>query len=148
MPRKIEKTVPAQTATPPPAKRKADPIIIIRPMPLRSKPTVTTAPVARPKVDLVALAKKSLALQEQHTKTPVTKDGFGRTVKKTPAKVVRYIVECDDGTALYAEGEHADVIYRYIQECEQLCNVQGLAYYGGPGMERITRAQLLERVAR
>jgi len=119
------------------------------PKKLLKKPTIPTlvptpgrdVPPSRPKVDLVALAKRSLALRDQHAK-PATRDGFGQ-VKKTPSKVLRYIVECDDGTALFAEGEHADVIYRYIQECEQICNVQGLAYYGGPGMKRITRDQLL-----
>ena len=129
MPRKVQKTVPSQTATPVQKHRKADPIIIIK-----------------PRIDLVALAKKSLALQTQHAKTPRT--GFGQPVKSAPVKIVRYILECDDGMALYAEGKHADVIYRYIQECEQICNVQGLAHYGGPGMERISKADVLTRLTR
>jgi hypothetical protein len=128
MPRKVQKQALVPKATPQTI-RDADPIIKIK-----------------PKVDLVKLAQKSLALQAQHTKTPRT--GFGQPVKPAPTKIVRYILECDDGMALYAEGKHADVIYRYIQECEQICNVQGLAHYGGPGMERISRADALARMAR
>lgn len=103
----------------------------------RKAPTVApTAPVTPPrqKVDLVALAKRSQALRDQHINTPL--------VAKKPAKAIRYIIEYDDGTVLYAEHEHADVLYRYAQECEQLCNVQGLAYYDGPAMQRLTREDL------
>jgi hypothetical protein len=129
MPPRVQKKLPPRKATPLPAKLKADPIIKIK-----------------PRVDLVALAKKSLDLRTQHTKS--TRTGFGQPVKPAPVKVIRYILECDDGTALYAEGHHADVLYRYIQECEQLCNVQGLAHYGGPGMERISKADVLIRLTR
>jgi hypothetical protein len=103
-------------------------------------------PPSRPKVDLVALAKRSLALREQHTNPRGSRDGFGRSIKAVPATVVRYSVEFEDGTALSAAGEHADVIYRYIQECERLCGVHGFVFYEGPGMETLTRAQLLDRM--
>ena len=110
-----------------------------------ASPNVPEAPPARPRVNLVELAKRSLSLRDQHA-APVTRDGAGRPTKAPPAKVVGYAVAFDDGTALFAEGEHADVVYRYIQECEQLCNVQGLAYYGGPGMHRISHEELLAKL--
>lgn len=98
---------------------------------------------APPKVNLVELAKRSLALREQHASKV---DGYGRPVAPKPTKAVRYMVQFDDGTCLYADGELADVLFRYVQECEQICTVQGLAYYDGPGMEKIPFGELLARL--
>lgn len=109
----------------------------------RTPPPPRPAPLTptRSRPNLVELAKKSLALREQHA---AKKDGFGRPLgeKPTPAAATRYLIQFDDGTILHAEGAHAAVIYRFISECEQICHVQGLAYYGGPGMHKITLDQL------
>jgi hypothetical protein len=131
--------------TRPKAARPAAPKLGPRAVPdLPARPTPPPArelPPSRPKVNLVDLARQSMALRDQH----VRRDGVGRPV--APPKVaVRYIVEFNDGSILLAEGEQADVTFRYIQECEHICATQGLAYYDGPGMKTVTRAQLLERL--
>jgi hypothetical protein len=46
-------------------------------------------------------------------------------------------VELDDGTALVATGEHADLIYKYLQECEKICATNQSVCFLAPALERV-----------
>jgi hypothetical protein len=52
-------------------------------------------------------------------------------------KAVSYRVELDDGTALVATGEHADLIYKYLQECEKICATNQSVCFLAPALERV-----------
>lgn len=54
----------------------------------------------------------------------------------TDLKAVDYVITLDDGSALRATGEHADLIYRYLTECEKHCSEQQLVNYLGPSLTR------------
>ena len=43
-----------------------------------------------------------------------------------------------DGTVLHATGKHADVMVRFSNECQEICQTQGLAAYNGPPLTHYT----------
>jgi hypothetical protein len=51
-------------------------------------------------------------------------------------KAVSYAITLDDGSVLKATGEHADLIYRYLTQCEKFCAEQQLVNYLGPSLSR------------
>lgn len=51
-------------------------------------------------------------------------------------KAVEYRILLDDGTYLIAKGPHADLIYRYLNECEKHCAENQLVNYLGPSLAR------------
>jgi len=101
---------------------------------------ITDAPTPRPRPasDAVSnLAKKVMAMQQQ--KAPQKVDGFGKPQEQV--RVAEYLIKLEDGTVLCAEGKHADVIARFVEECQNICIGQGLAYYGGPPLTRYSAEQ-------
>ena len=61
--------------------------------------------------------------------------------------IVEFKVVLSDGTVLYAEGKHADVMVRFSNECQEICQTQGLAAYNGPPLTHYTAAELATRNA-
>lgn len=51
-------------------------------------------------------------------------------------KAVDYAVTLEDGSVLRAKGEHADLIFRYLNECERHCAEHQLINYLGPSLAR------------
>lgn len=51
-------------------------------------------------------------------------------------KAVDYVITLDDGTFLRATGEHADLIFKYLSECERFCAQQQMINYLGPSLSR------------
>ena len=116
----------------------------VKAKPAPAKTTAKTEPAAAPEVvspqapkftagDLV---RKALQLRQQHTlnaPVPTTE------VPKGPKPmIVEFKVVLSDGTVLHAEGKHADVMVRFSNECQEICQTQGLAAYNGPPMTRYT----------
>ena len=52
--------------------------------------------------------------------------------------IVEFKVVLSDGTVLHAEGKHADVMVRFSNECQEICQTQGLAAYNGPPLTHYT----------
>jgi hypothetical protein len=67
-----------------------------------------------------------------------TVDGFGKPVTTVKPTIVEFKVVLSDDTVLHAVGEHADVMVRFSDECQNICQTQGLAAYNGPPMTRYT----------
>lgn len=87
-----------------------------------------------PPVKKIALPPKPVI----KTKKPVVPSG---PPPKSPAdlqnlKVTEYRITLEDGTYLMAKGEHADLIYRYLSECEKHCAEHQLVNYLGPSLSR------------
>ena len=116
----------------------------VKAKPAPAKPTAKTEPVAAPEVvapqtpkftagDLV---RKALQLRQQHTlNAPVPTTEVPKGPKPT---IVEFKVVLSDGTVLHATGKHADVMVRFSNECQEICQTQGLAAYNGPPMTRYT----------
>jgi hypothetical protein len=51
-------------------------------------------------------------------------------------KAISYVITLDDGTSLQAKGEHADLIFKYLSECERFCAQQQMINYLGPSLSR------------
>jgi hypothetical protein len=51
-------------------------------------------------------------------------------------KAIRYEITLDDGSSLRAEGEHANLIFQYLSECEKTCAQHGTVTYLGPSLAR------------
>lgn len=51
---------------------------------------------------------------------------------------VGYRITLSDGTYLRAEGELADLIYRYLTECEKFCALEQKINYVGPSFSRFS----------
>lgn len=85
------------------------------------------------------LERRSQALKQAAAKV----DGYGRPIAKQidPNAAATYQITFNNGTVLYAEGEHAEVMFKFIQECEQICSTQGLAHYEGPPFLRFSKEQ-------
>lgn len=120
------------------AARPQTPPVEIKPVAKVIPITEAPAPRPRPASDAVSnLAKKVMAMQQQ--RSPQKVDGFGKP--KASAQVAEYLIKLEDGTVLHAEGKHADVIARFVEECQNICIGQGLAYYGGPPLTRYSAEQ-------
>lgn len=62
-------------------------------------------------------------------------------VVKDPAnirglKAVDYTIKLDDGTYLNATGEHADVLFRYLAECERIATTSMMVNLEAPSFQR------------
>jgi len=82
--------------------------------------------------DVSNLAKKVMASARQ---------GSGKASEDLPKKrllVLEYIIKLEDGSVLYAEGKHADVLVQFLQECENVSTNQNFAMYTGPALESYT----------
>lgn len=51
-------------------------------------------------------------------------------------KAIEYKITLEDGTSLVASGEHANLIYDYLTECERTCAQAQLVHYLGPSLIR------------
>ena len=108
------------------------------------KPTAKTEPAAAPtivapqapKFTAGDLVRKALQLRQQHTlNAPAPTTEVPKGSKPT---IVEFKVTLSDGTVLHATGKHADVMVRFSNECQEICQTQGLAAYNGPPLTRYT----------
>ena len=114
------------------------------------KRTAKTEPAAAPVVEAPKpqkftsgdLVRKALQLQQQHTlRDPVpTGEALGTSRGPKPT-IVEFKVTLSDGTVLHATGKHADVMVRFSNECQEICQTQGLAAYNGPPLTRYSAAE-------
>jgi len=130
---------------PPRKNQSKNPTVKAKPAP--AKPTAKTEPAAAPEVvapqapkftagDLV---RKALQLRQQHTLNAPAGTGEALGAPKDPKPtIVEFKVTLSDGTVLHATGKHADVMVRFSNECQEICQTQGLAAYNGPPMTRYT----------
>ena len=110
------------------------------------KPTAKTEPAAAPavvapqapKFTAGDLVRKALQLRQQHTLNAPAPTGELRCQKGPKPTIVEFKVVLSDGTVLHATGKHADVMVRFSNECQEICQTQGLAAYNGPPMTRYT----------
>jgi hypothetical protein len=111
------------------------------------KPTAKTEPAAAPavvapqapKFTAGDLVRKALQLRQQHTLNAPAATGEALGAPKGPKPtIVEFKVTLSDGTVLHATGKHADVMVRFSNECQEICQTQGLAAYNGPPMTRYT----------
>src|ERR1039458_4990741 len=51
-------------------------------------------------------------------------------------KAVEYKITLEDGTYLAAYGEHADVLFRYLAECERLASTSMMVNLEAPSFRR------------
>lgn len=90
-----------------------------------------------PPVKKITLPPKPVAkAKSERINEPKAKDP--RNI--TDLKAVSYVITLEDGTSLRAEGEHADLTYRYLNECEKYCAEQQLINYLGPSLARYSAA--------
>jgi len=111
------------------------------------KPTAKTEPAAAPavvapqapKFTAGDLVRKALQLRQQHTLNASAATGEGIGAPKGPKPtIIEFKVTLSDGTVLHATGKHADVMVRFSNECQEICQTQGLAAYNGPPLTRYT----------
>jgi hypothetical protein len=111
------------------------------------KPTAKTEPVAAPavvapqapKFTTGDLVRKALQLRQQHTLNAPAASGEALGSSKGPKPtIVEFKVTLSDGTVLHATGKHADVMVRFSNECQEICQTQGLAAYNGPPLTHYT----------
>jgi hypothetical protein len=111
--------------------------------PAPAKPTVKTEPEPAPAVVAPSapkftqgdLVRKALQLRQQHTLNAPVPPAGPRGPKPT---IVEFKVTLSDGTVLHATGKHADVMVRFSNECQEICQTQGLAAYNGPPLTHYT----------
>ena len=115
--------------------------------PAPAKPTVKTepepAPVvvapSAPKFTAGDLVRKALQLRQQHTLNAPAATGEALGTPKGPKPtIIEFKVTLSDGTVLHATGKHADVMVRFSNECQEICQTQGLAAYNGPPLTHYT----------
>ena len=115
--------------------------------PVKTKPapvkqTAKTEAPAPPKITLGELARKALQLQQQHSlNTPAAPAG----PKGPKPTIVEFKITLSDGTVLHATGKHADVAFRFSNECQEICQTQGLAAYNGPPLTRYSAEEWAEK---
>ena len=51
-------------------------------------------------------------------------------------KAVEYKITLEDGTYLAASGEHADVLFRYLAECERIATTSMMVNLEAPSFQR------------
>jgi hypothetical protein len=92
-----------------------------------------------PKFTAGDLVRKTLQLRQQHTLNApaATSEALGAAKGPKPT-IVEFKVTLSDGTVLHATGKHADVMVRFSNECQEICQTQGLAAYNGPPLTRYT----------
>lgn len=80
-----------------------------------------------------------MALIPLKKKNPTASSGAPSVMSgdKPTLKAVKIRMEMNDGTIFTAEGDHANAIWNYQMECEQLANASGvMPSYLGPAMVR------------
>lgn len=87
--------------------------------------------MARIKIDPLKLAAMSASLKDKQISRLVPEGN----------KVARYTIEFTSGEVLYAEGEHADVLVRYLEECQHLAAENCLTMYTGPGLRKFSEEE-------
>lgn len=92
------------------------------------------------KISLKDIAKVSVKLKEK-AEALKPKESIAHH-----GKVVNFYVEYADGTALLAQGEHADLIYRYTNEAQMLCTMHAFSAYVGPGMASFSKEEALKLI--
>jgi hypothetical protein len=93
------------------------------------KPTAKTEPVAAPAVVAPQAPKFTTGdLVRKALQLP----------KGPKPTIVEFKVTLSDGTVLHATGKHADVMVRFSNECQEICQTQGLAAYNGPPLTHYT----------
>ena len=111
------------------------------------KPTAKTESAAAPavvapqtpKFTAGDLVRKALQLRQQHTLNSPTGTAETLGAPKGPKPmIVEFKVTLSDGTVLHATGKHADVMVRFSNECQEICQTQGLAAYNGPPLTHYT----------
>jgi hypothetical protein len=106
--------------------------------------------MARKKKTAVETPEKTVAPQKTIKPLPAKKTAAVKATKaSTPTitdkcKAVEYKVVFDDGTVLYAEGRHAEVLFKYIGACEADASFYGRFRYDGPPMGIYTKQQWAE----
>ena len=120
------------------------------------KPTAKTDPPAAPavvapqvpKFTAGDLVRKALQLRQQHTLNAAAATGEALGAPKGPKPtIVEFKVTLSDGTVLHATGKHADVMVRFSNECQEICQTQGLAAYNGPPLTHYTAEEWATRNA-
>jgi hypothetical protein len=107
----------------------------------KTEPAAATEVVAPkpPKFTSGDLVRKALQLQQQHTLRAPAATGEALGAPKGPKPtIVEFKVTLSDGTVLHATDKHADVMVRFSNECQEICQTQGLAAYNGPPLIRYT----------
>lgn len=105
-----------------------------------AKPAVQPIPAPEPpRLNREDLVKKAIDLQKKH------QQGVQPNPAAAPTNVKMSVVEMkftlSNGDIVIAEGEQADVLYRYNEECQRQCLDRGLATYDGPPLRRYTAEQ-------
>ena len=97
------------------------------------KPTAKTESAAAPAVVALQapkftagdLVRKALQLRQQHTLNAPAGTGEALGAPKGPKPtIVEFKVILSDGTVLHATGKHADVMVRFSNECQEICQTQ------------------------
>lgn len=97
--------------------------------------------------DLLATVTKPVEKKaEVVVRKEVKHNGRALTKVAGHGKVVNYYVEYEDGTVHLAQGAHADLVYRFTLEAQQLVSMNGFAYYEGPSMTEITKEEALRKL--
>ena len=119
----------------------------VKAKPAPAKPTAKTEPVAAPavvapqapKFTAGDLVRKALQLRQQHTLNAPAATGELSERRRVPSRRSSSSRSTlSDGTVLHATGKHADVMVRFSNECQEICQTQGLAAYNGPPMTHYT----------
>ena len=92
--------------------------------------------MSRLKIDPVKLAALSAGLKNVNNKL------IPPTLLEN--KVLEYVIKFTSGDVLYAEGEHADVLVRYLEECQHLASENCLTMYTGPGLRKFSPQEWLQ----
>jgi hypothetical protein len=87
--------------------------------------------MAKLKIDKAKLRRLFLAFKEPE-------------IEEDLIKALKYTIEFTTGDVLYAEGEHADVLLRYLEECQHVASSNCLALYTGPGLKKYTAEEWKE----
>lgn len=69
-----------------------------------------------------------ITLQPRVAPTPEIKD----PTNIRGLKAIDYTIKLDDGTYLNATGEHADVLFRYLAECERIASTSMMVNLEAP----------------
>lgn len=88
-------------------------------MPVLKKIVLPPRPVTKPRIVLKPDAKPTVNFADL-----------------TTIRAVDYVITLSDGTSLRAQGEHADIIFRYLSECERVCSSAQMANFLAPSFGR------------
>lgn len=118
--KKIVTKPPVQKPT---VKAPTAPVKAAGPVLLTKKPTLTPEEVHAASVALMTARQNEKVVE----------------LPKSVCASIKYVFT--NGQILYADGRHAKILFEFLQECEQLCTVQGFAAYNGDPLERFDSAE-------